>query len=347
MISLMNRESNIAFALLRSAIAGGKPDLGTETLETRQWWNLFRLLQINHVAAMTAETVAALDVPREVKIPWLAESDKAIRWHRYQAEVQQDIVDTMTRHGIKTLVLKGTHTAQYYPQPEQREFGDLDLYFYDRHSEADAVARQELGVTIDNGAHHHSKYNYRGITVESHYDFLNTHYPPSNRHYEQVLKELAPSATFEVLFLLRHMAGHFAAARTTLRDLVDWSLTCRALQKEVDWDTVGKVINDYGMRPFVRALCSVAENNLDIQLPLTFDNNPSAEDEKSRVIHDMVYGSVDDHASNGIGRIGWKWNRWHTFGWKRHMVYSDSDINLWFASLASHLAKPVSIMNKM
>ena len=278
----MSNEIDIAFALLRSALLGASeqsilchPD--TQTLSTHTWWSLFRLLQRNHVAAMTAETVAALEVPREVKIPWLAEAEKAIHWHRYQQEVQQDIVDTMSRHGIETLVLKGTHVAQYYPEPATREFGDLDLYFYDKHDEADRVAREVLKVDVSNDAHHHSKYNYRGVTVESHYDFLNTHYPPSNRRYEALLKELVgtkdilsatchPLPTFEVLFLLRHMAGHFAASRITLRDLVDWTLTCQALHDKVDWQLMEKTIVDYGMTDFVASLNAIAEQRLGAQL---------------------------------------------------------------------------------
>ena len=304
-------------------------------------------MQQNHVAAMTADTVAALDVPREVKIPWLAERDKAERWHRYQKEVQDEIVDAMTRHGIETLVLKGTHTAQYYPTPELREFGDLDLYFYDKHDEADRVAEKELGVTVSNDAHHHSKYNYRGVTVESHYDFLNTHYPPSNRRYEALLKELSTLnsqlSTHETLFLLRHMACHFAASRLTLRDLVDWTLTCQALHDKVDWDKVNTVVKDFGMEPFVAALNTIVSHRLGIQI--------SANCQLSTVNcqlmeHDLLCGSVADHATDGLTRLGWKFRRWRALAWKRKMVFSDSEPSLLLASLTSHALKPHSILHK-
>ena len=310
-----------------------------EGLEASRWWSLFRLLQANHVAALTAEALATLEVPREVRIPWLAECDKAVRWHLYQQEVQQDIVDTMTKLGIETLVLKGTHTAQYYPRPELREFGDLDLYFYDKHDEADRVAREVLKVSVSNDAHHHSKYNYRGVTVESHYDFVNRHYPPSNRHYEELLKELAPGPTFEVLFLLRHMAGHFAASRITLRDLCDWFLTCRELKDKADWQLVDKIVSEFGMEKFVAALNSVAESRLGSQ-PLSYS------DTQSLIEHDIVYGSVDDRSGNGIGRLGWKLRRWRALGWKRKMVYNDNTLRLFLASLTSHTMKPQSILHK-
>lgn len=339
----MVNEIDIVFLLLRAAIAEVDEDSPftshLSSLTSKDWWSLFRLMQQNHVAALIADAMTNLDVPREVKIPWLAEFEKACRWHRYQQEVQQDIIDTMQKHGIETLVLKGTHLSQYYPQPETREFGDLDLYFYDRHDEADRVAREVLKVEVSNDAHHHSKYNYRGVTVESHYDFLNTHYPPSNRRFETLLKEQAPSPTFEVLFLLRHMAGHFAASRITLRDLVDWVLTYKTLKEKVDWSLVNKTIEDFGMTDFVAALNAISENRLGTQ-PLSHSvTHPLIE-------HDLVYGSVANYTNDGMGRLEWKLRRWRALAWKRRMVYNDSSVNLLLSSLTAHSLKPQSILHK-
>lgn len=332
-------EMQLAYNLLRAVIDGSIPDQGMTAIDASHWWSLFRLLQQNHVAALTADTVASLDIPREVMIPWLAEKDKAMRWHRYQQEVQQDIVNVMAQHGIETLVLKGTHTAHYYPTPELREFGDLDLYFYDKHDEADRIARKVLQANVGNEAHHHSKYNYRGVTVESHYDFVNRHYPPSNSRYEKLLKDLAPSPTFEVLFLLRHMAGHFAASRITLRDLLDWKLTCQALKDKVDWQQVEKAIADYGMTEFASALNSIAAARIgDQELRLS--------DTQLLVEHDIVYGSIGDRGGDGVGRLGWKLRRWRALGWKRKMVYNDNSLRLMLSSLTSHTMKPQSILHK-
>lgn len=336
------KEIDIVFRLVRGALEGTVPEVGQ--MDAHRWWRLFRLMQQNHVAAMTANTMAALEVPREVKIPWLAERDKAERWHRYQEEVQQEIVGIMKQHGIETLVLKGTHTAQYYPKPELREFGDLDLYFFDRHDEADKVAAEVLKVTVSNEAHHHSKYNYRGVTVESHYDFVNSHYPPSNSRYEVLLKELVPSPTFEVLFLLRHMAGHFAASRITLRDLVDWTLTCLALHDKVDWGMVEKTIHNFGMTAFVASLNNIATQRFGIQMPTLSYDHPAT---LSRIEKDIIYGSMDDCEGDGISRMVWKMRRWEALKWKRKMVYNDSNFRLWFASLTAHAAKPRSITHKM
>lgn len=339
----MKSEIDIAFELLRAALEGHS--LETADLEASQWWSLFRLLQKNHVEALCFDALVGAKVPREVLMPWLSEREKAADWYRHQEKVQTEVTSAMKKHGIETLVLKGTHLAQYYPRPEAREFGDLDLYFYDRHDEADAVARKELCVAVSNDSHHHTKYNYHGVTVESHYDFLNTHYPTSNRRYESLLKELAPSPTFEILFLLRHMAGHFAASRITLRDLIDWTLTCRALHDKADWTLIQETLDHYGMGPFVATLGTIAEKRLGVQLPL---HDEADRQTLFRVEHDMVYGNpLSDHPSDGFGRLGWKIRRWRALAWKRRMVYNDSGVSLFFSSLTSHAEKPHSILHKM
>lgn len=342
-------ERNLAFNLLRGALNGEAPHLGTNPIEANVWWSLFRMLQRNHVAALASLAIENLDMPREVMIPWLAEREKAERWHRYQREVQQDIVDTMARHGIETLVLKGTHTAQYYPVAELREFGDIDLYFT-KHKEADAVAKRCMGVEPSNDSHHHTKYDYRGVTIESHYDFVNSHYPPSNRSYEKILKQLAPSPTFEILFLLRHMAVHFAASRITLRDVVDWHLTCRALNDKADWTLIQKTINGYGMGRFAAALCHITEHRFGNKTPLNFAVGPDSLQDAEMVEKDIIleHSATADNEKNGIDRLAWKMRRHRANRWKQRMVYGgDSAISLLVSSLLSHAMKPQSILHKM
>lgn len=357
----MKTEIDIAFALLKSALDAQPPYLGTKPIGADVWWKLFRMMQRNRIAALASEAINLLPEdqrpPRDVLIPWLSEREQAVTHHRHQEQATHEIMALMQSHGIETLVLKGIHLSEYYPKPELREFGDIDLYFYDRHDEADRIAAKELGVTVSNDSHHHTRYNFHSVTVESHYDFVNVHYPRSNRRYEKYLKKLAgtlPTAnnqlpTFEVLFLLRHMACHFAAGRITLRDLCDWALTCKALQTKVDWDSVQKTISSFGMEPFARALCRIAECRLGIAIPLSFTEGPDTNEEARLVEHDMAYGSpaTDEYDNENLSRLVWKIRRFRANRWKQQMVYSDSATSLLLSSLISHAEKPAGILHKM
>lgn len=354
----MKSDIDISFALLKSALDGTIPEV--EPLEATRWWKLFRLMQQNHVAAMTADTVAGLPQnarpPREVLIPWLSEREKVAARYRHQREVQDDIVARMHKAGIETLVLKGTHLAERYPVPELREFGDLDLYFFDRHDKADKVAQNDMGVDISHDAHHHTRYDYRGITIESHYDFLNIHYPPTNRRYEAMLKELVGTdkqlstfnfqpSTFEVLFLLRHMACHFAANRLTLRDVVDWYLTCRQLNDTADWSQVCRTAKEYGMAPFAATLNAIVERRFSYRIPMDYGMATRIDEFES----DTLYGSAEtiEHPYEDLGRLLWKLRRYRANRWKKRMAYRDSAASLLLSSLTSHALRPRSIIHKM
>ena len=283
--------------------------------------------------------------PRSVLIPWLSEREKATAWYRHQLDVQHEIEALMHQHGIETLALKGTRLAQLYPLPELREFSDLDLYFYNLHHEADALAQKHLGVTVSNDAHHHSKYDYRGVTIESHYDFVNAHYPPSNRRYEALLKAEAPTPTFEVLFLLRHMAGHFAASRITLRDLVDWHLLSTAHRTAADWDESSKAAKTSGMADFVGSTQHHCTQPLRQRQPAAPQRRRTSFE---RIENDTIYGNLNEHKEETLGRLLWKLRRYSTNRWKQRLVYShDSAWSRFLASLTAHAAKPRSILHKM
>ena len=163
--------------------------------------------------------------------------------------------------------------------------------------------------------------------------------------------------TFEVLFLLRHMACHFASSRITLRDLADWALTCRALQDKVDWPLVERTVSDYGMTEFVSAINNIAHNRLGAQLKSQKVEESKSQKNALSLCHsvtlplmerDMVYGSreADDKNADGLARLIWKHRRWNALAWKRKMVFNDSPSTLWFASLTSHAEKPRSILHK-
>ena len=143
---------------------------------------------------------------------------------------------------------------------------------------------------------------------------------------------------------MRHMAGHFAASRLTLRDLIDWMLTCQALHDSVDWGRVQDISTEFGMTGFVSAINDIIEQRFGISIPLRFTHDT---DIANKVEHDIVYGNVDICSVDGVQRLLWKLRRWNVLAWKRQLVYSDSPLSLMLASLSSHVEKPRSILHKM
>ena len=228
--------------------------------------------------------------------------------------------------------------------------GAQQILRYDKHpDEADKLIAETLHVTPHNDSHHHSKYNHHGVTIESHFDFVNTHTPPSNKAYEQMLKQLDPhGATFEALFLARHHSCHFASDRITLRNLCDWALFLQARSHEIDLAMVADAFRQFNMHQFVGALEAIRTRMLHMPgIPeLHFE---ISEKLYQRVLNDILHGefNVPDPEKPGLRRLVWKLRRHSANHWKHSITCNDTYSATMISSLFSHLKKPKSILKKM
>ena len=74
-------------------------------------------------------------------------------------------------NGIISILLKGPATAAYYPVPEYRAFGDIDLLLYDPndYDKADKLfGEQGIRRTATQDSHHHTSYLYDNVCIELH-----------------------------------------------------------------------------------------------------------------------------------------------------------------------------------
>lgn len=77
------------------------------------------------------------------------------------------------------MLLKGYGLSKYWPIPNHRPTGDIDIYLMYLNSEgkeksrpawecADKLMTEKFGILVDNSHHHHSVFTYKGIMVENH-----------------------------------------------------------------------------------------------------------------------------------------------------------------------------------
>lgn len=60
---------------------------------------------------------------------WMALADKTERRNRKMGEVLKDLTAKFVKGGLHPVLQKGLAVARYYPRPELRSSGDIDLYF--------------------------------------------------------------------------------------------------------------------------------------------------------------------------------------------------------------------------
>lgn len=340
------------FTLLQLALEL-KDDLEFDSMDEEAWKCMFYIAQKNNITALLFDGILKLPEelrpPRKIWLRWAVEQEKSVAAYFRKCEVQKDLIAYFGKHDIPTHVLKGTTLSSCYPHPEYRSLGDIDIYQSGLQKESDALVERNLGISVSNDAHHHSKYVYKGVTVENHYDFVNTHTPKSNKEYEKILKALDPeSPMFQALFLARHTAEHFVSSRITVRALCDWTMFQKTHREDVDWKKVWGILEQFNSHRFIGILQGIIEDEFQMPAIPSLSRYESRELQK-RVLNDIINGEYEtpDPGVASLKRMIWKVRRYNANRWKHSLVYSDSQASLIASSLVSHLQKPKSISNKM
>lgn len=178
------------------------------------------------------------------RMQWVGQVVATERLYAKHEKAMAGLARLYAAKGLRMMVLKGYGLSLDWPVPNHRVMGDLDIYNFGKWREADALVAQNCGIKVDEGHEHHTVFNYKGVMVENHYDFINTKAHRDARKIENRLKLLAekdcrgievlgetiylPSADFNAIFLMRHMGQHFAGEHLNLRQILDWGFFVRA-----------------------------------------------------------------------------------------------------------------------
>ena len=311
------------------------------------------------------------------KLKWLSMVLNMERQYTKHESVIAELAAFYREAGYQMMLLKGYGLSKYWPIPNHRSTGDIDIYLMYLNPEgkgksrpawecADKLMTEKFGIQIDNSHHHHSVFTYKGIMVENHYDFVNVHSHRSNRWIENEFKTLAlkgneeftfdngakllfPSPLLNCLFIARHNAIHFAAEHLNLRQLLDWALFVEKRHKDIDWDYFWSMARKMGMEKFVLCIAFIAIEQLSFEKDIFHIPNEFKDFQKCE--HDLIDKVLDnilrptDEANDGKG-IAYVINRyklWKSNLWKHRIVYSDSIVSTFCAQIKSHLMKPATI----
>lgn len=191
------------------------------------------------------------------------------------------VVSTLREAGVESVLLKGQGIARYYPVPELRQCGDIDLYVgQENYSRAyDALLPVASGIdkksALEVGKHFHAELGI--VTVEVHRYVSQDSFRKQNeilQRYanEGVTKDLkvfdfggvpvnTPSDNFNVFFIFYHLWHHFMTGGIGLRQFCDWMMilhTCHGslsvdylesilteMRLLMPWKALGCVLVDY------------------------------------------------------------------------------------------------------
>lgn len=304
-----NYKMVLLFPLLRASLFGEslQPEQ-YKSLSAKEWEDLFKESVRQNVAAIAWDGVQRL--PEEVQLPvpvkmfWISESEKTIEETLRRKAIAEELLNVFSDKGVNAAILKGETVACCYPKPELRYYKDIDIYHGEDWKRANEIVQNELSVKLDKKYHHHIVYSYKGERIENHYHLLNHYKYPSNIFFESSLRKLFPSPTFDALFLLRHMACHFAVEKISLRHLCDWMMFVRVHKGDVDWNLVQQYVERYRMKSFVATLHGILEN--EFHFNISWYPCQGRSDLEKRMINDIFARQADKQRIPDFFKNYWK-----------------------------------------
>ena len=304
-------------------------------------------------------------IPEELRPPkvfllnWIGEvmQNYECRYDLYCRTIA-DMAKFYNSHGLKLMVLKGYSCSLNWPKPEHRPCGDIDIWQFGEYKKADSLVSSEKEIKVDNSHHHHTVFEWQGFSVENHYDFVNVHHHTSNVSLEKVFKELGkddthfvelygekvflPSPNLHALFLMKHMMTDFTAFSITIRQILDWGFFVEKHTREVDWQRLLSLIDNYHMRDFFNSINGICVEDLGFDATI-FPEVRYLPELKEKVLADVLHPAyVATEPKNLIPRLIYKYRRWNGNAWKHKLCYNESLWSAFWSGVWAHILKPSS-----
>lgn len=252
----MERCGEVLFSLLRTAMWGTRPEIPEGFAD---WAKVAKLAKSQSVLGVAGDVMLSDERISSAMSPELKAKIKTfimanMMTHGKLNSVLGRVVNELSAAGIPSVLLKGQGLAQYYPKPELRQCGDIDLYIGQKKYDASYDVLKPLADRID---------DRKALEVGKHYDLhigqvaVEIHrytdtYPTArlDRIYQDVshkgLKDglvtmeisgsriNTPSDLYNAFYVFSHLFHHFLINGLGARHLTDWMLFLRERGAHID-----------------------------------------------------------------------------------------------------------------
>lgn len=259
---------------------------------------------------------SALQPPRAVKWRWIAGVEAVEKRYQHQLKVAEELAARFKENNIRMLLFKGIALSRFYPNPEHREFGDIDIYLYGKAGEGDAILRRMVKKDNHPPSKKHTGFSYKGLLIENHHTLLNQETHSSFRNSAGLEKRLKdglasgeilkhelpflsglsdkglffPPPDFDALFVMLHALGHFPSG-IVFRHLCDLKVLFTVYWGKIDFDAYRDSLSKAGVLKMANALIALTVRYLGLnpECAPPHESDPLLED---KIIADILHPPV-------------------------------------------------------
>lgn len=293
----MNREpffiENVLFDLLRISLWGDVSRIDYRSLTDEEWWEVYRLSGQQGVRCIVFGGVSLLPEkmqPNEkLLFSWAANTVLAKEKSLHYLKTTIQLNELFAAEGIEMLLLKGSLLASFYPIPEYREYGDIDIYLFGEYDRGDTFLKKHANLVKK--IEKHTTFIFQGIPIENHKTFidhiksrdifsrkrkeafeymeisLHKILKREQKHYLEYYDIRVPSPTFNFLFMVIHTGTHLGK-ELVVRHLCDWSCFLEENKGKYDEKIIEYVLNKMNFKQLCLIMTDVAIR--DIGMPVEF-----------------------------------------------------------------------------
>ena len=210
--------------------------------------DIFDEMRAHGIYALAAPVLGQLDMPDDLRQEW----DRAIaqqmgRYIRYMY-AQKTLPVT-----VPYVILKGTEAARYYPHPEYRAMGDIDIMTAREDYPTACGQLLQAGYTLESVEEYvrHKEFKKDGTIVEAHLFFASMNDPEAARYLDdRILESIGPSHVLpdriNGLVLLEHISHHLERG-LGLRQIIDWMMFAHRCLTEAEWPAFRDMARNIGL----------------------------------------------------------------------------------------------------
>ena len=331
---------DLFFNILKSALWGLDDRLDASSLSRDDVMVALRIAKAQTVLGMVANEV----MQRSSLSYLLNEADKAglkrfvmsnLTTGQMLNNALINIVLELRKHGIEPVLLKGQGVAKYYPMPELRQCGDIDVYVgQDNFAKACEVIGEMSSPEDHQGdipslKHFHTRIGHAFIEIHRYtdvywpkrYDRVYQKISDAGMHSDLVpldfagLLVMSPSVDFNVFFIFNHFWHHFIADGVGLRQLCDWVRLMHANHGKINLGYLSDVLGKMRLMKEWQVFGYIAVNTLGLPADEMPFYEPKYKKTAEKVLElIMLEGNFGKENMKGYNRPkGYVAGKWYSF----------------------------------
>lgn len=266
---MAERVRDVFFSLLRSALWGGELDVEVRDISRTDLGGVIKMAKSQTVLGLIAHELMThkefsemLGSESRERLTLMVQ-ENFFHYQRLNA-VLLSVVLELRKHGIDPVLLKGQGISKYYPIPELRQCGDIDIYVGQENfaKSCDVIGAmstpEDHQGDIQSLKHFHTRIGTAYIEIHRFTDVY------SSRKYNLIYQNISdigvrqnlvkldfidahistPSIDFNSFYIFNHFWHHFIADGVGLRQICDWACLLHANKDVINHDYLYKVLSE-------------------------------------------------------------------------------------------------------